>query len=149
MLEKQSSNSGVDRHATAHPVAVNALWSVSTEAIDTAFKAATRTQAEWTSLVGRRSRAWLDVPKQAAACRNPAEAVRAQMAFWQTAWHQYTETSQRLVAAWTPVWTSALSAATAERDRDRRQAQSQLPSRDFMSLPEASEPVRPGERRAA
>lgn len=148
MLEKQSSNNSVDHFAGAHPLVGSALWAVPTETVDAALKAASRSQAEWTSLVGRRSRAWLDVPKQAAACRNPVEAVRAQMAFWQTAWHQYTEASQRMAAAWTPLWNSAIP--SIERDRDRWQVQNQsLPPRDVMSLPEAAEPVRPGERRAA
>lgn len=150
MYEKQSSNSSLDRYASTHPVAVNSLWPVPAEAVDTAVKAVTRTQAEWTSLFGRRSRAWMDIPRQAAACRNPVEAVRAQMAFWQTAWHQYTETSQRIATAWTPLWNSVQAPPSSDREHEGWAVQNQAPlPRDVMSLPEATEPLRPGERRAA
>ena len=88
---------------------------------------AMRTNLECASLVGRRARAYLDVPSTLADCRGPQDLFTAQVRFWQTAARDYAECSQRIL--------SALSAplATDEATHDRPGTSRQ---RDTLTFPE-------------
>lgn len=77
-------------------------------------KGAACANLELMSLVGRRARAYLDVPGTLAHCRGPQDLFAAQTRFWQTAFEDYALCSRRIVLA-----LGSLE-ADAKRERDER-----------------------------
>jgi hypothetical protein len=54
------------------------------------------TNIEVASLATRRAKAYLDLPAELAACRQPQDFAKVQMMFWQTCIKQYAETTRRV-----------------------------------------------------
>ena len=77
-------------------------------------RSAARAQLELSSLVGTRVKAWSEIPSTLAQCRTPFDLLQAQVAFWQEAGRDYTETTQRVMSAWSGLVTSATDAASAD-----------------------------------
>ncbi|MBN9276388.1 MAG: phasin family protein [Hyphomicrobium sp.] len=63
------------------------------------MKCAACANLEFASLVGRRAKAYLDIPNEIAQCRGPQDLVAAQARFWQTMLRDYADYSQRVVTA--------------------------------------------------
>jgi hypothetical protein len=113
------------------------------------FKAMASSGLELMSLMSRRAQAYMEIPNCIGHCRTPQDIVDEQMRFWQTAFRQYAESSQRAVSAWTnamslPSGFVALWAPAAK------------PERDLITFPEPKEAVsgtepkkKEDERRAA
>lgn len=91
---------------------------------------------ELMQLASRRGQAWMDIPRVLTACKSPQDVAGAQMHFWQSAFRDYVETSQRMLS----IWTGALAASANGRDRAER---------DYITFPEPKETPRPHDRRAA
>lgn len=88
---------------------------------------AARTNLECASLVGRRARAYLDVPKTLANCRGPQDLFAAQVHFWQTAARDYAECSQRILGV--------LSGADADDEATNGRSEAAR-QRDTLTFPE-------------
>ena len=88
----------------------------------------TRGNADMMTLASQRARAYMELPGRLGSCHSPADVVREQMQFWQTAAEQYQRCCADIArAAELPV--AAAAAATVERaspDTD-----------DIAALPEA------------
>jgi hypothetical protein len=65
------------------------------------IKAMARFQLEMMGLASRRAQAVMEVPSRLARCRTPQDIMSEQSRFWQTAFHQYAESSRRVMEAWT------------------------------------------------
>ena len=101
------------------------------------MKAAARHNAEILTLMSQRAQAYFEIPSRLSQCRTPQDIMTEQSRFWQTMARQYTESSQRMVSAWTSMG---------------REVKKSSLERDYITFPEAQEddlqtPVR--ERRAA
>jgi hypothetical protein len=102
-------------------------------------------QLEFTSLVGNRARAWTAIPETMSRCRTPMDLFQAQFAFWQEFGRNYTEATQRMMAAWRGALPGAFGEAGAEG----------VAPRDYITFPEpkpdaaGEERRRPGEARRA
>lgn len=107
------------------------------------FKAAARGNLEILTLMSRRAQAYLELPTRLCQCRTPQDVAAEQLRFWQTMAQQYTESSQRVLGAW-----SSLAQQTVRGTRTGAE-----PERDYITFPEPEEakPERggPAERRAA
>jgi hypothetical protein len=98
------------------------------------------------SLVSQRAQAYMELPTSVANCRTPQDLFEEQIRFWQTAFRQYAESSQRSMNAWSTSVSGFLTPwAIAGK-----------PERDFITFPEpqeatsAAEPQKKtGERQAA
>jgi hypothetical protein len=112
------------------------------------FKAVTGSNLELLSLMSRRAQAYMEFPTCVGNCRTPQDLVDEQVRFWQTAFRQYAESSQRAMNAWTT--TVSLLGGTLTP-----WAITGKPERDFITFPEPQEAVsaesqkKPGERQAA
>lgn len=129
----------------------------SMQALEPMVKAATQGQAEMASLFSRRMRAWMDVGAQGAACRSPQDLSSLQVRFMQSAFQDYVSASRGIAEAWAPVWGGLMQMSHFDAgagwwgstDLGRAAA-----ARDYIAVSEpqrepASDPRRPGERRAA
>ena len=99
-------------------------------------KAMARWQLEMLTLSSRRAQAYLELPSRLAQCRTPQEIVGEQMQFLQTAYQQYSESSQRALLAVSQLGGPAASAATSEGQRQR----------DYMTVSEPREATAPAPR---
>jgi hypothetical protein len=113
------------------------------------FKAVTGSSLELLSLMSRRAQAYMELPTYVGNCRTPQDLVDEQMRFWQTAFRQYAESSQRAMSAWTNGMSLAGGFMTAWAPLAKQ-------DRDFITFPEPQEAAGPsepqkkaGERRAA
>lgn len=70
-----------------------------TRSVAPMVKGASCANLELMSLVGRRTRAYLDVPNTLTQCRSPQDLFAAQTRFWQTAFEDYALCSRRIVLA--------------------------------------------------
>ncbi len=111
-------------------------------AVEPVARSAARAQLEMSSLVGARAKAWSAIPSTLSRCRTPMDLFQAQVAFWQAAGRDYSETSQRVVSAWSAVVASASQASSEV-----------VEPRDYITFPEPSgeteERRHPGESRRA
>jgi hypothetical protein len=82
------------------------------------MKALARCQLEVMGLVSRRAQAYLEIPSRLSQCRTPQDILNEQMAFWRTAFEQYSESSQRIADAWGHVLMPLDDRADARRQRD-------------------------------
>ncbi len=64
------------------------------------LKAAARAQLEAMGLANRRLQAYMVTPTKLAQCRSPQDLINTQMAFWRTAFEQYTESGRKIAEAW-------------------------------------------------
>jgi hypothetical protein len=107
------------------------------------MRSAARAQLEVSSLVGTRLKAWTAVPEALSRCRTPVDLMQAQIAFWQSAMHDYSTASRQLMVAWATAVPGAFGGADGE----------QAAERDFITFPEAAdeneERRRPGASRRA
>jgi hypothetical protein len=112
-------------------------------AVEPVARSAARAQLELSSLVGTRVKAWTEIPSTLAQCRTPIDLFQAQVAFWQEAGRNYSETTQRVMSAWSGLVASATDAAKAAA----------VEPRDYITFPEPSheseERRHPGESRRA
>lgn len=67
------------------------------------LKAAARCQLEVLGFMNRRVQAYMQVPSRLAQCRTPQDLVNEQLAFWRTAGEQYSDSSRRIMEAWSQV----------------------------------------------
>jgi hypothetical protein len=123
--------------------------------VDTVAKANAKLQAEATTLIARRSQAWLELPGRAAQCRSPQDVMQLQARFWQTYWQNYTDAGRSMSEALMPVWAPLLSGATQMQAHGSGnwlpwQIQS-APQRDVMDVrsPRETPADTQGSRRAA
>ena len=88
----------------------------------------TRGNADMMTLASQRARAYMELPGRLGACHSPADVVREQMHFWQTAAEQYQRCCTDIArVAELPV--AAVAAATGERESTATD--------DVAALPEA------------
>jgi hypothetical protein len=113
------------------------------------FKAMAGSNLEMLSLMSQRAQAYIEFPTNVANCRTPQDLFDEQIRFWQTAFRQYAESSQRAMHAWTKSVSSLGGFLTPWAVSDK-------PERDFITFPEPQEAVsaaepekKPGERQAA
>lgn len=64
------------------------------------MKAMAQANAEMVGLMGRRSRAYLDLPAHLARCRTPQQVLDEQAKFLQEMLHDYQVTNDRVMSAW-------------------------------------------------
>lgn len=95
------------------------------------FKGFARWQLELLTLSSRRAQAYLELPSRLAQCRTPQDLANEQMQFWQTAYHQYTESAQRALVAVSQIGGAVPGSSSAARPRER----------DYMTVPEPKEPA--------
>jgi hypothetical protein len=69
-------------------------------AMQAAGQSMMRCNMEMVSLMSRRSRAYLDLPKQMSGCRTAAEVGQLGTQFWRDAFHDYVDFNQRVAAFW-------------------------------------------------
>lgn len=100
-------------------------------------------------LMSQRVQAYMEMPANLANCRTPQDLVDEQVRFWQTAFRQYAESSQRAVSA----WSTSISAFGGVLPPWVPGAK---PARDYITFPEPQEATspagpqkKPGEREAA
>lgn len=101
-----------------------------------ALKSLMHWNTELMQLASRRGQAWMDIPRRLAACKSPQDVAGAQMQFWQSAMHDYVETSQRMMSLWTGAFTSPAKGTEHTQ-------------RDYITFPEPKETPRAADRRAA
>jgi hypothetical protein len=114
------------------------------------YKAVASSGLEVLSLMSQRALAYVELPRSVANCRTPQDLVDEQVHFWQTAWRQYGESSQRALNVWTTS-VSLLGGIVAPW------VPAAKPERDYISFPEPQEatgaaekqPKKPDERQAA
>ena len=63
-------------------------------------QALSQANAEVASLVTRRAQALSELSTKAIECRQPQDLLALQTQFWTSAYHQHTEATKRIVAAW-------------------------------------------------
>lgn len=119
-----------------------ALVTQGTAATEPAMRCAARAQLECSSLVGSRIKAWTAIPETLARCRTPVELMQAQVAFWQTAAHDYSTSTRQIMAAWAGMMPNALG--EVERANQHDYMTFQEPPKDT-----SEERRRPGEARRA
>lgn len=83
-------------------------FGVSTQAAEPLFKNAARCNLELMSLAGRRTRAYLELPRTLARCRSPQDLAGEQMRFWQSAAQDYADSSRAFVQVWNAMLTAGL-----------------------------------------
>jgi len=113
------------------------------------IKAAARAGNETSGLVGRRVRAYAEIPSRLGLCKSPTDLQAEQMRFWQNCAQDYAQATRAVVEAWSAVmpmaslgsqgglpglnpmlpafWMHGLGEATP---RDER------PERDTLTMPE-------------
>jgi hypothetical protein len=64
------------------------------------MRALAQANVEMVGLLGRRSRAYLDLPTHLARCRSPQQIVEEQAKFFQDMLHDYQVTNDRMVNCW-------------------------------------------------
>ncbi len=64
------------------------------------MEAIARANVEMAGLLGRRSRAYLELPKQLSRCRTPQQMLEEQAKFFQDMLHDYQVTNDRVVNCW-------------------------------------------------
>jgi hypothetical protein len=103
-----------------------------------ALKGIARWNLELLGFMARRAQAWLEIPSRLSQCKTPVDLMNEQAKFWQAASADYVDGSKRMVAAW--------NACAPGQKLNGAQA------RDYITFPEAQEPVaapKRGERKAA
>lgn len=93
-VDKQSRQLGQAQIAMTDQVAK------STEAW---MKAAARAGNEATGLVGRRMRAYTEIPSRLGHCKGPSDLQAEQVRFWQTCAQDYAQATRSIVEAWSAV----------------------------------------------
>jgi hypothetical protein len=94
---------------------------------DQIMRGMTRWQLEAQQLMARRAQAYLELPGRMSQCRTPQDLMQEQTQFWQAAFQQYSESSRRILSA----WSQAAQPASAEiRPEDRPK------QRDYLSFAE-------------
>jgi len=63
-------------------------------------RALAQTNVEMIGLVGRRSRAYLDLPSHLAECRTPQQVLEKQARFFQEMLNDYQTTNERVMNCW-------------------------------------------------
>ena len=114
----------------------------------------TATGGEMAALASRRSAAWLNHSRTLASSREPNAWMAASQAFWQQAFADYAESSQKMMASWTK---AAQRAAQGLQPLAAAVANGGSPlaaTRDYITFkepePQVETPVRkPDSRRAA
>lgn len=101
---------------------------------------------EFSRLMSRRARAWLEIPMRLNHCKTPQDLITEQMRFWQTAASHYADGSHRLLAT-----LGVLGVSNVLNGDDQRGGR---PKRDTISFsgseePAPSAPSKGAERRAA
>lgn len=86
----------------------------------------TRGQLESQQLLARRAQAYLELPGRMSQCRTPQDLMQEQMRFWQTAFQQYSESSRRILSAW--------SQPTPAPKTDGRAEERPKQQRDYLSF---------------
>lgn len=111
-------------------------------ALDQYMRNVARCQLECQGLMSRRAQAYLELPGRVAACRTPQDLVQEQARFWQMAFQQYAECSQKMMTSWAQV----MKAPIADKKGGAKP-----PARDYLSFPEPQAekklPVREREER--
>lgn len=90
-------------------------------AFEPAMRGTARLQLEALGLVSRRAQAYMDLPQRLSLCRTPQDLVAEQTRFWQTAMQQYTDSSHRMLSAWSHMLTmpSPFAGTTEPESRTR------------------------------
>ena len=91
-------------------------------------------------LMTRRARAWSEIPSRFSQCRTPQDIVREQLQFWQTAAHDYTESAQKLSAAFGSLAVRGLNGAAQTAEAAQR---------DYITFPEPKPSEQTGRGRKA
>lgn len=86
-----------------------------------------RSQLEMMGLMSRRAQAYMEIPSRLSRCRSPQDLVNEQMRFWQTAFQQYQESSQKVMQAWSQMAAAPMQTAPFA-SQPRRE-------RDYISFP--------------
>lgn len=98
-------------------------------ALDQFMRSVARCQLEAQGLVSRRAQAYMELPGCIAECRTPQDLVKEQTRFWQTAFQQYSECSQKIMSSWAQMMKLQVPDQPAE----------QPPVRDYLTFPEPQE----------
>ncbi len=98
----------------------------STMAFDQVMRNVARCQLECQGLMSRRAQAYLELPGRVAECRTPQDLLQEQTRFWQMAFQQYAECSQKMMTSWAQVM--KLQAADGQGAKP--------PVRDYLNFPE-------------
>ena len=72
------------------------------------MKAAARAGNEASGLVGRRIRAYAEIPSRLGQCQSPTDLQAEQVRFWQTCAHDYANATRSIVEAWSSVMPIAM-----------------------------------------
>jgi hypothetical protein len=83
------------------------------------MKGYARWQLEAMGLMSRRAQAYMEIPSRLSRCRTPQDLMAEQARFWQTAFQQYSESSRRMMEAWTQIVPMSMpngKDSAAERD---------------------------------
>ena len=99
---------------------------------DPVVKSLAQANLEVIGFWNRRAQAYLDIPVRLQQCRSPQDLVAEQMRFWQTAFTQYQDSSRKVIKLY----------AAAVPELPFAEPQRSKPARDYISVPEAEQPVR-------
>lgn len=97
-------------------------------AFEPAMRGMMRCQLEAMGLMSRRAQAYMELPSKVSQCRTPQDLVAEQNRFWQTAFQQYSDSSRRMMAAWSQMFAVPTPFAPAEPKGAR--------ARDVIAVPE-------------
>lgn len=80
---------------------VKQFWNLGgTDGSNPYMRALAQANVEMVGLIGRRSRAYLDLPTHLAQCRTPQQILEEQAKFFQEMLHDYQVTNDRMVNCW-------------------------------------------------
>jgi hypothetical protein len=82
------------------------------------MKAMARWQLEAMGLMSRRAQAYMEIPSRMSRCRTPQDLMAEQVRFFQTAFQQYQQSSQRMLEAWTQMAPASNGKASSAAARD-------------------------------
>lgn len=103
-------------------------------AFEPAMRSMARCQLEWMGLMSRRGQAYLEMPSRLSRCRTPQDLAAEQSRFFETAFQQYSDSSRRMLAAWSQVFAVPQPFAPAE-------PKGKGAKRDIIAVPEPRQPA--------
>lgn len=98
-------------------------------ACEPAVRSTARCQLEAMGLMSRRAQAYMELPSRLSQCRTPQDLISEQNRFWQDAFQQYSDSSRRMLAAWSQVFAMPSPFAPVEKKASR--------PRDVIAVPES------------
>lgn len=99
---------------------INQFWNLSGNGGSSRYmRALAQANVEMVGLLGRRSRAYLDLPTHLAQCRTPQQMLDEQAKFFQDMMHDYQVTNDRVMNCWMEAAAPLISGESRQRAEER------------------------------